>query len=381
MELEAPEGAFAIVTRLVLQEMFRRRDDSIVALDLRSGNHLLPLMKLAVLNPFGNDPEQSFASFAGAPDDALHPPVNFHGFAACTGGSFHRKESAVPADATCVLLLLRRDVGASRQALIDLRRAGKEVLVSLKEAGASQVADLLSAPANLKLFREICARAGGAIATTEDLVPLYREAGAREVECIPTPYPIEDERWNFARPLEDRRGIFIGTREFRVLSRNHLLALFTIRPVAETMGQPVTVVNSDGRRGRKLLAQLGYSDGMLRVIEGRRPYPAYLRLVAEHRLVFQLDRSAVPGQVAGDALLCGIPCVGGDGTVERLAFPEFCGHGRTPERLADIATRLLDHPHDCEQAVHRALDLGSGRLSFTAVAKRLEEFQARIFRR
>ena len=108
----------------------------------------------------------------------------------------------------------------------------------------------------------------------------------------------------------------------------------------------MTVFNVDGWRGRRMLARLGYITGLLRVIEGRKPYPRYLRLVAKHKLVWQLDASAVPGQVAGDALLCRVPCVGGNGTTERLVFPDLCGHGRTTEQLFDIAARLLEHPHD-----------------------------------
>src|SRR5690606_7711019 len=131
--------------------------------------------------------------------------------------------------------------------------------------------------------------------------------GARDVEFIPTPYPVEDSRWDFSLPAESRKGIFLGTREWSVPSRNHLAALLTIRPLAEAMQEPVTVFNQDGWRGRRLLEELQYPEKLLRVIEGKLPYPQYLRLMARHKLVFQLDASAVPGQVAGDALLCRIP--------------------------------------------------------------------------
>ena len=275
-------------------------------------------MKLAVLNPRGKDPEQEFPDGAGTPDEAAHPPVNYHAFAACLNGAFYRKESAIPTDVKAVMVLVRRDLKAVRQALIDLRRAGKTTAIAFKEAGAFQVASLLAKPANLRLFHEICARADAAIATTPDLLPLLRAAGARHAEFIPTPYPVEDVRWDFGVPIEERRGIVVGTREFDTPSRNHLAALLVLKPLAESMGEPVTVFNADGWSGRRVLAQLGYPEGMLRVIEGRRPYPRYLRGVAKSKLVFQLDASAVPGQVAGDALLCRVPCVGGNGTTERL---------------------------------------------------------------
>ena len=290
-------------------------------------------MSLAVLNPGGRDPEQHFPDFAGAPDEAAHPPVNYHAFAACTGGAFHRKDQAIPAETKNVLLLLRRDLKASRDALLELRRAGKTVIVALKEAGAFQVAELLGKPARLRLCQEIC-----------------------------------------------RRGVFIGTREFSTPSRNHLAALLAVRQLAEAMQEPVTVFNGDGWRGRRMLARLQLPDSLLRVIENRLPYPRYLRLLARHRIVWQLDASAVPGQVAGDALLCRVPCVGGNGTTERLVFPDLCGHGRTAEQLFDLAARLLDHPHDVQVVIERAVELARESLSFAVVAKQLQAVFARLAR-
>ena len=69
-----------------------------------------PQMKLAVLNPKGRDPEQHFPDGAGVPSEAEHAPVNFHAFAACTGGGFFRDDRAIPAEMKSVLLLLRQDL-------------------------------------------------------------------------------------------------------------------------------------------------------------------------------------------------------------------------------------------------------------------------------
>src|SRR5678816_209060 len=255
-------------------------------------------MKLAVLNPAGRDPEQHFPDGAGRPDEGKHPPVNYHAFAACTEGAFFRKESAIPSDQSSVLLLLRGDLRASKQAAIELRRSGKHVAVALKEAGTFQVAALLSTSATLRLFQDICRRVHAAIATTSELTQLYRAADVPVVEFIPTPYPIEDRRWDFSRPEEERRGIFLGTREFALPSRNHQAALLIIRPLAEALGEPVTVFNDDGWRGRRLLTSLRWPEALLRVVDRRLPYPRYLELMARHKIVFQLDASGVPGQVA-----------------------------------------------------------------------------------
>lgn len=337
-------------------------------------------MKLAVVNSRGRDPDQTFPNLAGKPDPQAHPPVNYHGFAACTGGAFYRKEELIPKDQKHVLLLLRQDLKSARQAMVDLRRAGKTIALAWKEAGAFQVATQLSKPANLQLFEELCQRADGAIATTPDLVPIFTAAGVRYTEFIPTPYPTEDPTWDFSTPVEERRGIFVGTREFLTPSRNHLAALLSLKHLAASMYETVTVFNCDGWKGRRLIARLGYDPQLLRVIEGRKPYPDYLRIVAKHKLVWQLDASAVPGQVAGDALLARVPCVGGNGTTERLVFPDICGHGRNAEQLFDMAARLLEHPHDCAEVISKALDYARATLSYGTVAKQLEEFFRRISR-
>jgi len=337
-------------------------------------------MKLAVLNLGGKDPSQNFADGAGAPSEKAHPPVSSHAFAACTSGAFFRKDQEIPADQKEVLILLGDNLKAARQAMVELRGTGKTVAVAWKEAGTMQIAGQLAKPATLKLFQEICQRADGAIATTPDLVPFFTAAGVRHVEFIPAPYPLEDPRWNFATPIEERRGIFVGTRDFRTPSRNHLAALLALRNLAASMYETVTVINDNGWRGRGMLERLGYDEQLLKVIDGRLPYARYVRLMGKHKLVWQLDASGVPGQVAGDALLARVPCVGGNGATERLVFGDLCGHGRDAEQLFDIAARLLEHPHDVEDVMQRAEEVARDRISFSAGAKRLETFFKRIGR-
>jgi hypothetical protein len=323
-------------------------------------------VQLAVLNPGGRDREQSFAQGAGAPDDgAPHPPVNYHAYAACTCGAFYRDAACIPLSQREVLLVLRRDLKACLKALRQLKGEGRRVAVSLKESGLHQVAKLLGDAENIGFFREICGLADGCLASTPDLVGIYQSAGGKQARFIPTPYPIDSEKWNFALPLGERGGIFLGTREWDTPSRNHAAALL----LAAGLGAPVTVVNEDGRAGRKRIDAVGLASA--RIIEGRLPYPDYLRLVARHRIVLQLDRSAVPGQVAGDALLCGVPCVGGDGAVERIAFPNTCGLGRGAEEIREIASVLLRDDEACAAAIKSAREMGMERLSFGAVSAEL----------
>lgn len=276
-------------------------------------------MQLAVLSPSRSEQEQHFPSGAAAPDDRVHAPINCHAYAACTGGSLVRKVSSIPAHANGVLLLLGNSLGPAWRALQRLRRLSLPVAIAWKECGVAQVARRLDNAANLALFSRLCAAADGAVSATPELVPVFLAAGAARAEYIPTPYPLADTRWDFGKPLAERRGIFLGTREFAVPTRAHAAALL----VALATGAPVTVCNTEGRHGRRRITALRRStlgNKNLRVIEGRLPYSQHLREMAACRVVFQLDTSLVPGQVAGDALLCRMPCVGGNSAIEREAF-------------------------------------------------------------
>jgi len=86
----------------------------------------------------------------------------------------------------------------------------------------------------------------------------------------------------------------------------------------------------------------------------------------------------VPGQIAGDALLCRIPCVGGDGAIERIAFSKTCGEERT---ISEIASKALDSLRNADlraaivaESEQRALQ----RLSFESVSSQLARFFAQL---
>ena len=337
--------------------------------------------RLTVLNPRGRDPEQQFHSVP-APSEGAHPPINFHAFAASSFGAFHRDVHRALGENTPVLLLLRSDFRASERALIDLKKDGRTVAVSLKETGLHQIAHQLRDPAKLSRFMKIVAQADACIATTPEAAEIYQRVRSKQnpatVAFIPTPYPIEDQRWDFSMPRNEQSGIFVGTREWDVPTRNHFAALLVARQLSEATGEPVTVVNLDGYKWRRLLGELNFPEGKLRLIEKWKSYPDYLRDVARHKIVLQLDRSHVPGQVAGDALLCRIPCVGGDGAIERIAFSKTCGEGRTINEIASMALDLLKNPELCGAVVAESQERARERLSFEAVRTQLAKFFANV---
>src|SRR5205823_10550232 len=94
--------------------------------------------RLAVLNPAGRDPEQHFGGTAAAAAN-VHAPVNFHAYAACTGGAVFRETKRAIACGWPVLVLLRGDFRATERALVELKKAEQITVVSLKEAGVQQM--------------------------------------------------------------------------------------------------------------------------------------------------------------------------------------------------------------------------------------------------
>lgn len=335
--------------------------------------------RLNVLNPGGADPEQHFVEGAAVAPD-LHAPVNFHAYAACTGGSFLRDTTAALVARRPVLLLLRGDYRESERALAALKQAGIPTVVSFKETGLHQIAEQMYDAGMLGRFLRIAQAANGCIAPTPEAADIFRGIRRSDVGVtfFPTPYPLHDSRWDFSRPLEERSGIFVGTREWDIPSRNHFAALAMARELSDSTGANVTVFDLDGRKTARLLREVGFAPGKLRVVTKELDYATYLRVMAEHRVVFQLDTSFVPGQVAGDALLCRLPCIGGNGAVDRLGHPRTCGHGRSGSRILTLATELLTDDRAYEEAIEHSRRAAGEWLSFAGVAAELEKFYASL---
>ena len=98
-----------------------------------------------------------------------------------------------------------------------------------------QIAQQVRDPAKLSPFMKIVAHADGCIATTPEAAEIYQRVRSKHnpvtMAFITTPYPIEDQRWDFSVPGNEQSGIFIGTREWDTPSRNHFAALLIARQV------------------------------------------------------------------------------------------------------------------------------------------------------
>lgn len=321
---------------------------------------------LAVINHGGRDPFIDYAEGPGYFEQGVHPPVNFHAYAAATRGAFFDDAAGAVKDErfTVCLVLLRSKPQAALDAVKMLKAAGRRVWVSWKECGQAQIAAQLSSARTREIYRQILALCDGMISPTLVAPP---SAESLPVQMIPTPYPVEFKEWNYDVPVDGRKGIFLGTREFFAPTRNHLNALITALRVAVRTGTFVTVINTDKGKGKKLLDALKAGE-QLRVVDGTLTYLDYLKLIARHRAVFQLDRSVVPGQVAGDALLARVPCIGGNSAIEQLAFPEIC-HPALSEPDAEIYLEsVMTDDAVLGESVARSQALALEKVSFGAIA-------------
>ena len=337
---------------------------------------------LEVLVPQGRDDPADYRHGVPAPADGGHAPVNFHAMAAASKALFHKDCSTVPASSRDVLVLVPRRIARAVRASRELRARGHRVWIAWKECGAHQIAAQMEqwlAATRWKSLVETCHGLVAASPAAENFFRARPEA-RKKIVVLPTPYPVDVTAWDFSLPPASRAGIFIGTREWNVPSRRHPEAVTLAIRAAHAVGTHVSLMNIGARAGHAHLEKMRRSLGgsvELRIIDGPLPYADYLRVVSEHRLVLQRDASGVPGQVAGDSLLCGLPCLGGNGLVDGLAFPFLPGADDDDESVLAATLDLLRDDEKYSRAVARSQELAARHLSFAAFARQWAEAAAR----
>lgn len=340
---------------------------------------------LAVLNPKGRDPFVDYGEGVLPYDAKVHAPVSFHSYAAATFGTFCNSVDQVIQrrnSIDAVLVLIRRRTWITLDAVKKLQKKKIKVVVAWKECGYTQVTQQLSSLRALRAYQKILEIADGVLSPTLGMPPrggkVDYEEFWRKLKFIPTPYPLEYPDWDFSRPSEEKKGIMLGTREFKTLARNHLNAVSWAANLAHEINVSwVTIVNSEGARGKKILQELTapFPVNCLRIIEKPLPYVDYMDMLASHRLVFQMDRSGVPGQVAGDCLLARTLCAGGNSTIEQVAFPALSDDGSLRPKVVFEEIRLLLQDEKIYAAeVENSQKIAKKQLSFQAVANQFGEW-------
>ncbi|MAS95959.1 MAG: hypothetical protein CMO55_22370 [Verrucomicrobiales bacterium] len=340
---------------------------------------------LAVLNPKGRDPFLDYKDGPHRYTPGIHAPVNFHAYAASTYGAFFDSTEEVIDSRNrfdAVLVLIRRRTWITLEAVEILKEAGIKVLVAWKECSHNQITGQLRSRRAVAAYGRILEMADGIVSPTLAWPPRCGAIGQNEfwtkLKFLPTPYPLEFDSWDFSIPIQDRLGLMIGTREFKTESRNHIHALARAASLAHEFNIPrVTVINSERKKGMSMLREVekSFPRGCLQIIEERLPYLEYMGLISNHRLIYQMDRSTVPGQVAGDCLLARTICAGGSSTIEKMAYPTFSDDGTI--RMKNVFERISQILFDDDAyraAILKSQKVARQSLSFESAARELGDW-------
>jgi len=328
---------------------------------------------LHVVNPRGRDSFCDYRQGVGTPGDSTHAPVNYHGYAAASNGVFTPDWKLLPEQGH-VLLLLRRRLPVALRALRSMKKRGRLVLLTWKETAPHQVALQMRRWGNKRKLAALLREADGVMAPSRWAAQYFEDVMAemglrRPVFEVPTPYPLEQAGWDDARPLGERAGIIVGTREWQVPSRRHEDAIATALQLARPTGTHVTVIHTGNATQReRLLAMADSHSQPIRIVDRLLAYPEWLSLLAEHRLVLQCDASRTPGQVAGDCLLAGLPCAGGNGMIERLVFGRLGNDDGQPNHA--LSFDLLGNDNDWQRIMAEAKQLAHAKVSHSAFRQR-----------
>lgn len=335
---------------------------------------------LAVLNPKGRDPHLDYSQGPHRYSPGVHAPVNFHAYAAATYGAFFDSTEEVIEERDRfdgVLVLIRRRTWITLEAVEMLKNAGLNVMVAWKECSHNQITNQLKSRRALAAYGRILELTDGIISPTLAWPPrcgtIPQNTFWWKLKFLPTPYPVEFDSWDFSIPIQDRVGLMIGTREFKTESRNHIHAIARAASLAHEFGIPrVTVINSEKKKGLQMLHELekSFPSGCLEIVERKLPYLEYMKLIANHRLVYQMDRSTVPGQVAGDCLLARTICAGGSSSIEKLAYPTFSDDGTI--RMKNVFERISQILFDDDAyraAILKSQKVARQSLSFESAAR------------
>lgn len=328
-------------------------------------------MSFAVLQPGARVRSRSFVDGPGTPDDKGTAPRGVLAYAACCRGLYLTNPRSLPVEVDDVLLVLDRwNLRKSQAALKILRKRGARVRLTFQDSGSASVAAILADVTRQEIFREICGASDGAIAATPEGISLFASAGVRDVAFVPVPCPVDIPAWDFNQPAGKRRGIFIGTDSFSAGDANHAAAVLAADRLSRELECPLAVVNTEGRRSGMVLKSLRKSNPLFFIVEAPVAYADYLRVMSLHRIVWQFDSGAGAGGTAAAALLCRIPCIGGNGAVERIAFPGLSSPA-SREDLLESARLLLTNDKVWQTEVDASQQRAGEFLSFQKTSMRL----------
>ena len=283
--------------------------------------------RLTVLNPGGRDPAQDFSSGAIAPNDREHAPVNFHGYAACTGGAFQRdvgardraKATGAPAPARQI------SENAARPDELKRQRTNGRGCVEGNRSAPDRAATRGSRNARNVSARSSQAADGCLAATPEALAVLWADG-----EFIPHALSGAAIRAGIFRDPLTNDAAFLSARGNGTCLRGIISPRLLM---ARRSGRTVTVfrrksaraaARSGARSAVPWRAPAASSDGCLIAIISRR---------WRGTRSFCKPTKRGPGTGGGRRAALPHALCGGDGAIDRLGFPQTCGLGSFVRRI------------------------------------------------
>ena len=267
-----------------------------------------------------------------------------------------------------VLLLLRgpRHLSVAYNWMRYLKKAGRCVVVTFKEAGSIQVAAQYTRAADLRRLAAVLDLADGCLAPTPFLMDFFDLARPPAVDpALPRRLPVADipdalsggrSTLGFFHSARTGGGGFLSARAS---------SIFAVAPAPRRASrrapqlhqsdergchghQPRRPARREGARGAGVFGRSRRAH--CACCRGRCPT---LNTCARWRGTGSSSNStaaACRDRSPGDALLCRLPCVGGDGAIEQIAFPDLAGHDKDPARLVEIAAAVLSDGEHYERA-------------------------------
>jgi len=330
---------------------------------------------LSVINIGGRDSNQFFRHGAGFPTDPGHAPVNYHAYSSCVNGAF-LQDFEFTSQFENFIFLLRSDLPKSLSNIKKLRKQkpNSKIVLMFKETGPFQLYTIFEDPKNLILFSELISLSNGIISPTPFLNSFYKNFTDKLVEFIPTPYPFHSKEWNFSIPSDQKKNIYLATREFDIDWRMHLYSLGSIRKWIEKKNIKLTVVNQDGNSGKKWFKNLGFSESNLNLIDGKLNYTDYLKLLAKHQLIVNPDLGMVPGQIAGDSLLVKTPVIGGNSILQEIIYPELTTKSADYDFIIQNLEKFYSNMPEINRVITESIERSEKEISFGVIGRRLETF-------
>lgn len=272
--------------------------------------------------------------------------ISWHSLSACLGTEFFvfgkpGWEGALKYP--CVLLLVHRDLEEVLPIVQKLKTMRKKVFISFHENLATFLNYVDQTDGQFAFqYRKLVQLAGNQSCLGRGNETFFSGVADLKCEGLNHAYPFDEWMHAFSIPVEDRRGILIGTRTMHNWQpRNSLAALMKAQIL--WMDEPITFLNEDGSQWP---ARLGGTQ--VTVLPGPLSYENWLRLIGQHQVVYHEDVCGTFGQVAGDAALVGVPCVGGNSdvnmesglTLEDMFKPKHEMDARVEQALNRVQSRF-----------------------------------------